>query len=31
MEEALVKAQSEQEDILPIWNFSIGLQEREAA
>ena len=31
MEEALVKAQSEQEDILPIWNFSVGLQEREAA
>ena len=31
IEEALVKAQSEQEDILPIWNFSVGLQEREAA
>ncbi len=31
MEEALVKAQSEQEDILPIWNFSVGLQGREAA
>jgi hypothetical protein len=30
MEEALVKAQSEQEDILPIWNFSVGLQGREA-
>ncbi|HMQ13798.1 MAG TPA: hypothetical protein PKD21_10140 [Candidatus Competibacter phosphatis] len=31
MVQALVKAQSEQEEILPIWNFSVGLQEREAA
>lgn len=31
LEEALVKAQSEQEEALPIWDFSVSLREREAA
>lgn len=31
LEEALVKAQSEQEEALPIWDFSVSLHEQEAA
>ncbi len=31
LEEALVKAQSEQEAALPIWDFSVSLREREVA
>ncbi|MDG4596682.1 MAG: hypothetical protein P9F75_13515 [Candidatus Contendobacter sp.] len=31
LEEALVKAQFEQEETLPIWDFSVSLREREAA
>lgn len=31
LEEALVKAQSEQEEALTIWDFSVSLREREAA
>ena len=31
LEEALVKAQSEQEAALPIWDFSVSLREQEAA
>ena len=31
LEEALVKAQSEQEEALPIWDFSVSLREQEAA
>ncbi|MDG4562571.1 MAG: hypothetical protein RKO24_01645 [Candidatus Competibacter sp.] len=31
LEEALVKTQSEQEETLPIWDFSVSLREREVA
>ena len=31
LEEALVKTQSEQEETLPIWDFSVSLREQEAA
>ena len=31
LEEALVKAQSKQEEALPIWDFSVSLREREVA